>query len=49
MPGFKQANEEVNLLSKALAEAGEAVASAMIPYWRINRTFDEKWRLRFCL
>ena len=32
LAGFKQAHDEVNILSKALSEADEAVASAMIPY-----------------
>ena len=37
----------MSILSKALSEVNEAAASAMVPYSRISRTFDEKWRLRF--
>ena len=44
---FKEAHEQILLLNQQLEKAKEAEAATLVPYWRLNRTFDEKWRLRF--
>lgn len=45
--GHKQTFDQLKELSVALQQATTEQAAALIPYWRVNKTHDDVWRIRY--
>ena len=43
---FKEHYEQVKDLQMRLSQEDLAGATDLVPYWRLNKTHDEQWRLR---